>query len=201
MIAQRHKANRNRSVATSRVKRDAVVNARRGLRTSAKVSKMEIEAAVQKHTNKEAIHDANQQMTTVTSQNKIPAGKVTPKQKGALKQKEREIQRVGQKAAQAENLTLPTRKQMQAARKALLEAGYTFPSNYILQVVPVPPKTKNENSKNNNNRNTSQQQQQQKQTSKKQSQQQQQQQQAGPKQDTQQSTGNKPAGKRGYRKN
>jgi len=149
-------SNADRSQATSRAKRDAAVNARRGLRSSGKATKMEIEQQVQKQANQTAIQKANQQNTKKKATH-IHTNAQTKKQ-------EREILRAGQKAAKAEHVTLkPTKKQLQAAREAMIDAGYVFPPAHVIDIVPKPkpPKattTANKqqqqqpNKKNNNNK-------------------------------------------------
>jgi len=128
-------SNADRSAATSRAKRDAAVAARRGLRTTNKASKMEIETAVKKQANKTAIQKANKQNATKHNTAHLP-----PKEKFNAKKEQREIQKAGKKAAKQENVALkPTLKQIKAARKAMVEAGYQFPANHVLSVVPKKP--------------------------------------------------------------
>jgi hypothetical protein len=136
MIAQRKKtaipkavSNVDRSIATSRAKRNAAVRARRGLSSTPKATQMEIEKEVEKEWNKTAI----KKLKSLPKKDKKSMTK-------AERDESRKITRDGQKAAKQEQVILPpTRKQIKAARKAMTEAGYTFPVGTDLQVVTRKP--------------------------------------------------------------
>jgi hypothetical protein len=132
-------SNADRSMGTSRAKRDAKVAARRGLRSTDKATKMEIESAVKKQANQTAIKRANQQSAQPNT--KRNDNKLTPKERVQAKKQQREIRDAGVKAAKEEHTTLkPTQKQIKAARKAMIEAGYQFPPKHQISVVPLPVK-------------------------------------------------------------
>jgi len=125
-------SNADRSTATSRAKRDAAVAARRGLRSSAKPTKMEIETAVKKQANQTAIQKANHQ------QNATKKTTTDPKEKAEARKEQRQIAKAGKQAAKEEHVALkPTQKQIKAARKAMIEAGYQFPPKHQISIVPV----------------------------------------------------------------
>ena len=100
---------------------------------------MEIETEVKKQANQTAIHRANQQIAgknTATNDSKM-----TPNERARAKKQQRDIKKAGQNAAKEEHKALqPTLKQIKAARKAMIEAGYQFPPKHQISVVPIPPK-------------------------------------------------------------
>lgn len=130
-------SNVDRSVGTSKARREAAVNARRGRTRNTKPTKMQIETEVKKQGNKTAIKKANQQNAT----KKKSGGDLKGKQKVDARKKQREVQAAGKKAAKAEGTTLkPTKKQLKAGRDAMIGLGYTFARGQVLDVLVRPPK-------------------------------------------------------------
>jgi hypothetical protein len=125
-------SNVDRSVATSRVKRDAAIQARRGITQSSKPTRQQIETAVQQQAHQTAIAKVQKQQKAAAAA--ATGGTTSKRQSKKVKMEIHKQTRELKKAMQ------PTKKQFKAAKKALLDAGFQVPPNHSL-VITVQPAT------------------------------------------------------------
>jgi hypothetical protein len=113
-------------VATSRVKRDAAIQARRGITQSSKPTRQQIETAVQQQAHKTAIAKVQKQQ-----QEKIAGGK-------NQKQSKKEKMEIHKQTRELKQAVQPSKKQVKAAKKALIDAGFQVPPNHTLVIAVQP---------------------------------------------------------------
>jgi hypothetical protein len=136
-------SNNDRAIGTRNARREAAMNARRGLSTSNKPTQMEIEKAVTKQANQTAIKKA----TKMAKEKPAASTGLTLKEKVARRRNKREVMVAGAAAAVAEKVVIPlaqpSKNALKAARAALVGAKYEFPPNCEIKIVPkqVAPKT------------------------------------------------------------
>ena len=133
-------SNVDKSIATSRARREAAQNHRRGLAASSKPTQMEIDTQVKKQAHKTALKKTASIVPQKQSRTNAPKP-ATPRlgvqEKAERRREQRDVLRAGKLvAATAAPIVLPTKKMYKAARAALISEGYTFPPQYEIQVAP-----------------------------------------------------------------
>ncbi|KAL3928223.1 MAG: hypothetical protein SGBAC_012742 [Bacillariaceae sp.] len=139
----------NRSIATSRAKRDAAIKAKRGIRKSKKANNMQIEQEVKRQAHKTAAAKKR-------SEKKVLAGRLKANQT--------------QKKATPKNMSkdgippaadavfggrVPSKKAIEAAVKGMKDAGFCVPAGHqiVMTFIPSGPSesTKSQSSQEKNN--------------------------------------------------
>lgn len=174
-------SNVDRSMATSRAKRDALLRARRGLSTNKKASEMEIEAEVQKQGKQTLLARAKKALQAKRSDSRLNAT-----ERAEIRQERRKLARAAAKVKReelaakrgvaksapmkgplglvAETAPLgrpPSKKAVKAAMNAMEEKGFKIPNGYQMVISFAPsdtaaivdaPRTNNSNNNNTNNK-------------------------------------------------
>lgn len=151
---QKDVSNVDRSVATSRAKRNAAMNARRGLATTNKASAMDVEKEVKKQVAKSTQQHAAQLKKNEAQKKQTPVSagpRLTPQEKAAARREKRRIRKEAGAAAAAgisvmggakgDVVTLtrpPSKKAVKAAVEAMRSTGFTVPEGMQMVISFAP---------------------------------------------------------------
>lgn len=126
-------SNADKSIATSRAKRNAKMDSRRGLQTNKRPTNTQVDQEIKKQAGKTAIANAK-----VASQMKHTSSNKTGQEKAAQHRQKREAIKQG-KAAIA-NVKPPSKKAVEAAVNAMQSAGFTMPpgQQMVISFAPIP---------------------------------------------------------------
>lgn len=148
-------SNADRSIATSRAKRNAAMAARRGQQTNTKPTTMQVEQEIKKQVSKTAIAKARSTRPVKAprpsgggagdsngprrpNNNNTSVGKSTGAEKAAARRKKREVMKQGKAAVAV--LKPPSKKAVTAAVNAMQSAGFTIPQGQqlVISFAPIP---------------------------------------------------------------
>jgi hypothetical protein len=151
----------DRVIGTRTARSNAAKNARRGITSNKEPTPQQVALEVQKQTLKTTVKNAAQNVMTLTNNKKKGRSKTDTnamegvqasgtkktlprKDRVSLRQQQREMVNAATQLAavtnqqlSADNIPIPTRAMIQAAKNAMISAGYIFPDRTTLHVVPV----------------------------------------------------------------